>query len=122
MQPNCVKPQWKAAIDFKWIWDNNEAVAANIKKRNSNANFGTCIGFESLFKLIVTHRKQEVERLLGERNAVANKMKGKLESTERQKLIEEGKNLKGFLHWKKTCLSLLMNFSRKHSKDGRQPS
>lgn len=33
-----VKPQWKAAIDFKWIRDNKEAVAANIKKRNSNAN------------------------------------------------------------------------------------
>ena len=33
-----VKPQWKAAIDFKWIRDNKDAVAANIKKRNSNAN------------------------------------------------------------------------------------
>lgn len=30
--------QWKAAIDFKWIRDNKEAVAANIKTRNSNAN------------------------------------------------------------------------------------
>ncbi|TMW98273.1 hypothetical protein EJD97_004280, partial [Solanum chilense] len=36
----------------------------------------------------------EVEKLRAERNAVANKMKGKLESSERQKLIEEGKNLK----------------------------
>ncbi|GAB2217136.1 hypothetical protein Droror1_Dr00000298 [Drosera rotundifolia] len=39
-------------------------------------------------------REQEVERLRGERNAVANKMKGKLDPSERQKLIEEGKNLK----------------------------
>lgn len=31
-------PQWRAAIDFKWIRDNKEAVAANIKNRNSNAN------------------------------------------------------------------------------------
>lgn len=30
--------QWKAAIDFKWIRDNEDAVAANIKSRNSNAN------------------------------------------------------------------------------------
>lgn len=33
-----VKPQWKAAIDFKWIRDNKEAVSANIRNRNSNAN------------------------------------------------------------------------------------
>lgn len=33
-----VKPQWKAAIDFKWIRENKDDVAANIKKRNSNAN------------------------------------------------------------------------------------
>lgn len=33
-----VKPQWKAAIDFKWIRDNKEAVAQNIKNRNSIAN------------------------------------------------------------------------------------
>lgn len=31
-------PQWRAAIDFKWIRDNKEAVAANIKNRNFNAN------------------------------------------------------------------------------------
>lgn len=33
-----MKPQWKAAVDFKWIRDNKEAVASNIKKRNSTAN------------------------------------------------------------------------------------
>ena len=33
-----VKPQWKAAIDFKWIRENKDYVAANIKKRNSDAN------------------------------------------------------------------------------------
>ncbi|GJN25671.1 hypothetical protein PR202_gb13529 [Eleusine coracana subsp. coracana] len=32
------KPQWKAAIDFKWIRDNRDAVAANIQNRNSAAN------------------------------------------------------------------------------------
>lgn len=31
-------PQWKAAIDFKWIRDNKDMVVANIKSRNSNAN------------------------------------------------------------------------------------
>lgn len=33
-----VKPQWKAAIDFKWIRDNKKAVSNNIRLRNSNAN------------------------------------------------------------------------------------
>jgi len=32
------KPQWKATIDFKWIKDNKEIVAVNIKNRNSDAN------------------------------------------------------------------------------------
>ncbi|KAF0923497.1 hypothetical protein E2562_006385 [Oryza meyeriana var. granulata] len=36
----------------------------------------------------------EVEWLRAERNAVANKMKGKLEPSVRQALVEEGKNLK----------------------------
>nr|POE44953.1 isoform 2 of serine--trna ligase, chloroplastic/mitochondrial [Quercus suber] len=38
-----VKPQWKAAIDFKWIRENKEAVALNIEKRNSNANLETVL-------------------------------------------------------------------------------
>ncbi|XP_074272731.1 serine--tRNA ligase, chloroplastic/mitochondrial isoform X2 [Silene latifolia] len=45
-------------------------------------------------KCYLFRRAQEVEQLRGERNAVANKMKGKLESSERQKLVDEGKNLK----------------------------
>ncbi|XVE55535.1 hypothetical protein DITRI_Ditri03aG0166600 [Diplodiscus trichospermus] len=85
-----VKPQWKAAIDFKWIRDNKELVAVNIKNRNSNANLELVL---ELYDKMLNLQK-EVERLRGERNNVANKMKGKLEPSERQKLIEEGKNLK----------------------------
>ncbi|XP_021677680.2 serine--tRNA ligase, chloroplastic/mitochondrial isoform X2 [Hevea brasiliensis] len=85
-----VKPQWKAAIDFKWIRDNKDAVALNIKNRNSNANLELVL--EIYEKMLAVQK--EVERLRGERNAVANKMKGKLEPSERQKLIEEGKNLR----------------------------
>lgn len=85
-----VKPQWKAAIDFKWIRDNKDAVALNIKNRNSNANLELVL---ELYEKMLAVQK-EVERLRAERNAVANKMKGKLEISERQKLIEEGKNLK----------------------------
>uniref|UniRef100_M1D1D3 Seryl-tRNA synthetase n=1 Tax=Solanum tuberosum TaxID=4113 RepID=M1D1D3_SOLTU len=85
-----VKPQWKAAIDFKWIRDNKESVAVNIKNRNSNANLEIVL---ELYEKLLSVQK-EVEKLRAERNAVANKMKGKLEPSERQKLIEEGKNLK----------------------------
>ncbi|TYI28392.1 hypothetical protein ES332_A05G241900v1 [Gossypium tomentosum] len=85
-----VKPQWNAAIDFKWIRDNKEAVAVNIKNRNSNANLELVL---QLYDKMLNLQK-EVERLRGERNNVAIKMKGKLEPAERQKLIEEGKNLK----------------------------
>lgn len=46
--------------------------------------------FRLFWLLIVSHRLQEVERLRAERNVVANKMKAKLEPSERQKLIEEG--------------------------------
>ncbi|XVE95260.1 hypothetical protein REPUB_Repub02eG0080900 [Reevesia pubescens] len=85
-----VKPQWKAAIDFKWIRDNKEVVAVNGKNRNSNANLELVL---ELYDKMLNLQK-EVERLRRERNNVANKMKGKLEPSERQKLIEEGKNLK----------------------------
>ncbi|KNA18710.1 hypothetical protein SOVF_068280 [Spinacia oleracea] len=85
-----LKNQWKAAIDFKFIRDNKDAVAANIKNRNSTANLELVL---ELYEKMLSLQK-EVEQLRGERNAVANKMKGKLEPSERQKLIEEGKNLK----------------------------
>lgn len=82
--------QWKAAIDYKWMRENKEAVAANIKNRKSHANLDLVL---QLYDSLLNAQK-EVERLRAERNAVANKMKGKVEPAERQKLIEEGKNLK----------------------------
>ncbi|CAL5417832.1 unnamed protein product [Camellia sinensis] len=86
-----VKPQWKASIDFKWIRDNRVDVAANIRNRHSNADLELVL---QLYERLLNVQKQEVERLRAERNVVANKMKGKLEPSERQKLIEEGKSLK----------------------------
>ncbi|KAF3445916.1 hypothetical protein FNV43_RR11093 [Rhamnella rubrinervis] len=98
-----LNPQWKAAIDFKWIRDNKDAVVVNIRNRNSNANLELVLElYEKMSNL-----QKEVERVRGERNLVANKMKGKLEPTERQKLIEEGKNLKeGLLALEEDLLKL----------------
>ncbi|KAL0463979.1 UNVERIFIED_CONTAM: Serine--tRNA ligase, chloroplastic/mitochondrial [Sesamum latifolium] len=64
-----------------------QVAAANI---NSTANLDLVL---ELYDKLLNVQK-EVERLRAERNVVANKMKGKLEPSERQKLIEEGKNLK----------------------------
>uniref|UniRef100_A0A0E0MH52 serine--tRNA ligase n=1 Tax=Oryza punctata TaxID=4537 RepID=A0A0E0MH52_ORYPU len=84
------KPQWKAAIDFKWIRENTDVVAANIRDRNSAANLDLVLQLYDEYLAL----QKEVERLRAERNAVANKMKGKLEPSVRQALVEEGKNLK----------------------------
>ncbi|XP_014501748.1 serine--tRNA ligase, chloroplastic/mitochondrial isoform X1 [Vigna radiata var. radiata] len=89
-QEQGVKLQWKATVDFKWIKDNKETVAANLRNRNSDADLDLVL---HLYDEMLTLQK-EVERVRGERNAVANKMKGKLDPSERQRLIEEGKNLK----------------------------
>lgn len=84
------RPQWKASIDFKWIRDNKEAIGTNIKNRNSNADLGAVI---ELYENMVNLQK-EVEGIREERNNVAKKMKGKLEPSERERLVEEGKSLK----------------------------
>ncbi|CAM8885353.1 unnamed protein product [Rhodiola kirilowii] len=84
------KAQWKAAIDFKWIRDNKEAVAANIKIRKSNADLERVL---ELYEMYLNHQK-EVDRNRAERNAIASKMKGKKEPAEAQALIEQGKLLK----------------------------
>ncbi|KAJ1276349.1 hypothetical protein BS78_05G208000 [Paspalum vaginatum] len=84
------RPQWKAAIDFKWIRDNRDTVADNIRSRNSDANLDLVL---ELYEQYLALQK-EVERLRAERNAVANKMKGKLDPSVRLALVEEGKNLK----------------------------
>ncbi|RLM50353.1 hypothetical protein C2845_PMPSC049119 [Panicum miliaceum] len=85
-----VRPQWKAAIDFKWIRDNRDAVADNIRSKNSAANLDLVLELYDQYLAL----QKEVERLRAERNAVANKMKGKQDPSVRQALVEEGKNLK----------------------------
>ena len=47
-------PQWKAAIDFKWIRDNKEAVEINIENRNSNADLEAVL---ELYENMVTLQK-----------------------------------------------------------------
>lgn len=83
-------PTWRASLDFRWIRDNKDAVAENIRKRNAAADVELVVNmYEKSLSL-----GQEVEKLRAERNAVANMMKGKLDPERRNELVEEGKRLK----------------------------
>lgn len=52
-----VKTKWKAAIDFKWIRDNKDSVAANIKNRNSTANLDLVL---ELYENMLTLQKVKI--------------------------------------------------------------
>jgi seryl-tRNA synthetase len=77
-------------LDLKFIKENIDAVKVNIQNRNVKADA------DKVVELYDARNKalQELEDLRRQRNENANKMKGKLEQSERQVLIEEGKSLK----------------------------
>lgn len=86
-------PTWRASLDFKWIRENKDAIALNIKNRNTSADVDLVVQLYDRSIVLV----QEVEKLRKDRNQVASSMKGKLEPEKRSKLIEEGKRLKDVL-------------------------
>lgn len=88
-----VGPTWRASLDFKWIRDNKDAIAQNIRNRNTTADVDLVV---QLYDKSIA-LGQEVERLRAERNQVATLMKGKLDQERRNELIEEGKRLKDVL-------------------------
>ncbi|XP_057828067.2 serine--tRNA ligase, chloroplastic/mitochondrial isoform X2 [Cryptomeria japonica] len=104
-EENKDRPSWRASIDFKWIRDNKEAVALNVHNRKSSANVELVVALYDQFSNLQT----EVESLRAERNVVANKMKGKLDPSDRTKLIEEGKRLKDSLAALEDDLAKLMD-------------
>lgn len=79
-------------LDLKFVRENPELVQENLEKRNATADVGAIIAaYDTRSELI-----QETEALRAERNANAQAMKKRdLSPEERQKLIEEGKTLKG---------------------------
>ncbi|KAH9533675.1 hypothetical protein CY35_18G064900 [Sphagnum magellanicum] len=84
------KQTWRASIDFKWIRENKDAVAANIRNRKSAGDVELVV---ELYEQSV-NLSQEIDKLRSERNAVASAMKGKLDLAFRVELIEQGKQLK----------------------------
>ncbi|KAH9322212.1 hypothetical protein KI387_016851, partial [Taxus chinensis] len=105
-------PSWRANIDLKWIRDNKEAVSLNAHNRKSTANVELVVALYDQFSNVQT----EVEGLRAQRNAVANKMKGKLDPLERKKLIEEGKCLKDRLAALEEDLAKLMDKLQKEAQ------
>ena len=77
-------------LDIKFIRDNLELIKENIAKRYVKANVDLAIELYDKKNNI----QVQLDSLRQARNENANKMKAKLEQDERNKLIEEGKELK----------------------------
>ncbi len=77
-------------LDLKFVKENRDAVAENIRNRNMDVDLDKVIELYNRRSLLI----RETEELRKKRNENAKKMKGKLSSEERQTLIEEGKSLK----------------------------
>ena len=77
-------------LDLKFVKENREAVAENIRNRNMDVDLDKVIELYNRRSSLI----RETEELRKKRNENAKKMKGKLSSEERQTLIEEGKSLK----------------------------
>ncbi|KAF5839363.1 putative seryl-tRNA synthetase [Dunaliella salina] len=83
-------PSFKAAIDFKSIKADLEAVERNCKVRNSRANPRRAVELYEEYVRV----KLEADTLRADRNNNSSRMKGKLEKEERDKLIAAGQQLK----------------------------
>ncbi|TVR31170.1 MAG: serine--tRNA ligase [Spirochaetaceae bacterium] len=77
-------------LDPKFIRDNAEAVQANIRQRNMQADAQAVVRLYDQRSSAI----QELESLRARRNENAQKMKAKLEPGAREQLIQEGKELK----------------------------
>ncbi|TVQ98352.1 MAG: serine--tRNA ligase [Spirochaetaceae bacterium] len=77
-------------LDLKFIRDNAEAVEANLRNRNMQADVSAVVTLYDQRSSAI----QDLEGLRARRNENAGKMKGKLDPAERETLIQEGKDLK----------------------------
>jgi seryl-tRNA synthetase len=88
-------------LDITFIRDNLVAVEANIRNRNMQADPRLAVALHEERSRSV----QALEAKRAARNENASRMKGKLEPTERQALIDEGKALKDEIGRLETTLS-----------------
>ena len=77
-------------LDYRFIKENLDAVKANIKARNMNADADRVVAlFDKRTELVTA-----LQELQTKRNENAKSMKGKLSDDERKRLIDEGKSIK----------------------------
>ena len=81
---------WKAAIDFKRIKENPDAVQANADKRAAPCDVAKVCETYDRYQAL----NRECDEIREKRNANAKSMKGKMEPDVRAALVEEGKALK----------------------------
>jgi len=72
-------PKWRAAVDFKYIRDNAEAVQANADVRKAQVDVARVVTLYDQWLEV----KGSADDLRAARNASAAKMKGKLEQAQR---------------------------------------
>ena len=77
-------------LDLRFIRENSDAVKRNVAARHVDADVDAVVALYDKRNTTI----QELEKLRAERNDVAKRMKGRLETTERDALIEQGKQLK----------------------------
>lgn len=77
-------------IDYKELKTRRDEIAANIKNRNMNVDIDQVIALQDK-RATLLHAAEELRT---KRNENASKMKGKMEDSERQALIAEGRELK----------------------------
>ncbi len=77
-------------LDIRYVVNNEEAVAQNIKNRNAKADVGAVVAVYKRRNELLT----QLETTRAEANASAKAMQGKMEPEERQRRIEHGRALK----------------------------
>ncbi|CAD7703066.1 unnamed protein product [Ostreobium quekettii] len=83
-------PAFKAYIDFKAIRENLEEVRDNCRRRNSGADPDLVVSLYNEFVEV----SRECDRARAARNENSKSMKGQMEPSDRQALIEKGQQLK----------------------------
>ena len=99
-------------IDLKLIKEKKQEIAENIKNRRMNVDLDKVIRLSDERLSLLS----KAEMLRSRRNEVASLMKQKLEASERQKLIDEGKSLKDEIANVESSLEAVENEYYKEAK------
>lgn len=77
-------------VDLRFLEENKSKMLENIKARNMSSNLDEVLSLQNKRRILL----QDLDNKRQRRNEVATSMKNKMEKDARDKLIDEGKNLK----------------------------